>query len=57
MSQRSLSKVYDAIDAQNYKQALKLTDGLLKKAPNWGMARAMKALVLVRMDRRDEGMR
>ena len=57
MSQRSLSKVYDAIDAQNYKQALKLTDGLLKKAPNWGMACAMKALVLVRMDRRDEGMR
>ena len=41
---------------ENYKQALKLTDGLLKKTPEWSMALAMKALVLVRLGRRDEGM-
>jgi hypothetical protein len=55
MSNRNLSRVYDAIDAQNYKLALKLTDGILKKTPGWALVRAMKALVLVRMERREEG--
>jgi hypothetical protein len=31
--QRKLRPVYEAIDARNYKQALKLTNSLLEKKP------------------------
>jgi N-terminal acetyltransferase B complex non-catalytic subunit len=55
MSNRGLSKLYDAIDTQKYKTALKIANQLLQKTPTWDMVRAMKALVLVRMGEIDEG--
>jgi len=55
-SGRSLTKIYDAIDTQNYKQGLKFCDALLKKKPE-PLVRAMKALVLVRMGRAAEGLK
>ena len=54
MSGRSLNKVYDAIDSQNYRGALKLCDQLLRKNPAWEMVHAMKALVLFRLRRHED---
>ena len=56
MSSR-LTKIYDAIDNQNYKQGLKFCDAMLKKAkkPDF-MVSAMKALIVVRLGRTADGL-
>lgn len=57
MSSRSLTKIYDAIDNQNYKQGLKFCDAILKKTNrDDDMVSAMKALIVVRMGKSAEGL-
>ena len=50
---RKVRQIYDALDARNPKQALKLCDASLKKAPV-PLIRALKAVSLERMGKPDE---
>lgn len=45
--------IYEAIDAQNWKQAVKHADAVLKKLPTWVIAKALKAYALAHMGGRD----
>ena len=49
--------VYDALDAHNFKQSLKLCDAALKKAADTSMVKALKAVTLERMGRTEEGLK
>jgi len=56
MDQRRLNPLYEALEAGNHKQALKIATSLLVKSPEWPMAMAMRALVLMRLHRVEEGL-
>ena len=47
--------IYDALDAQNYKQSLKLCTALLSKSDD-ALVRSLKALSLLRLGRTDESL-
>ena len=50
---RKVSPIYEALDARNPKQAVKLCDAALKKA-SIPLVRALKAVALERMGRAEE---
>ena len=54
---RKLRTIYDALDAHNFKQSLKLCDAALKKAADTSMVKALKAVTLERMGRTEEGLK
>ena len=54
MSARKVSPIYEALDAGNPKQAIKLCDGVLKKQADFPLVRALKAVALVRSSRMDD---
>eukprot|EP00899_Mesostigma_viride_P012752 jgi/Mesvir1/21478/Mv03930-RA.1 len=51
---RKLRPLYDAIDARNYKLALKLVNGIQQKHENSLIVKALKALVLERVGKKKE---
>jgi len=52
---RKVGAIYDALDAQNFKQAIKLCDAALKKSSS-PLIKALKALSLHKSGRSDEGL-
>lgn len=54
VAERRLRPVYDALDNLNNKQAIKLTDNILKKQKDFHCAKALKALALIRSGRASE---
>ncbi|KJE95406.1 hypothetical protein CAOG_05860 [Capsaspora owczarzaki ATCC 30864] len=55
VSERRLRPIYDALDTFNNKQAIQLADKVLKKDPILA-AKALKAIALERLGKRDEGL-
>ncbi|KAI1721530.1 n-acetyltransferase B complex (NatB) non catalytic subunit domain-containing protein [Ditylenchus destructor] len=51
---RRLRPIYDAIDAGQNKKAVQEADKILKKHPATSAAKALKALALIRIEKRDE---
>jgi N-terminal acetyltransferase B complex non-catalytic subunit len=51
---RKLRPIYEAIDARNYKQSLKLCNNFLKKKEDSQHAKVLKALTLQRLGKSDE---
>ena len=56
MASRKIGPIYDALDAGNPKQAIKLCDGVLKKSGNIPIVKALKAVALVRTQKTDEAL-
>ena len=57
--ERKVRGVYDALDARNYKQAIKLADAALKKSDgsnNGPLVRSLKAVALERTGRGGEAL-
>ncbi|XP_076930880.1 N-terminal acetyltransferase B complex auxiliary subunit NAA25-like [Bidens hawaiensis] len=54
--ERRVRPVWDAIDSRQFKNALKLSTGLLSKYPNSSYALALKALILERMGKMEEAL-
>ncbi|CAF0784058.1 unnamed protein product [Didymodactylos carnosus] len=54
VNERRLRPIYDFMEISNYRKALDQIDRLLKKQPTFTAAKALKCLVLLKLDRRPE---
>lgn len=54
INERRMRPIYDHLDVGNNKKALQEADKVLRKYPNIQCARALKALVLLRLQRDDD---
>lgn len=54
--ERKVKPIWDAVDSRQFKQALKLSNTLLSKYPNFPYALALKALILERMGKLEEAL-
>lgn len=54
INERRLRPIYDYMEIQNYRKALTDIDRLLKKQSSFTACKALKCLVLLKLDRRQE---
>lgn len=54
MDFRKVRPIYDALDARNYKQALKLATNALEKNPKDSLVKSLKAYALERQGKKAE---
>ncbi|CAO3630245.1 unnamed protein product [Cunninghamella blakesleeana] len=54
LTERKLRPLYDAIDDGQYKIGLQHANKFLKKSPNWGLVKALKAIILLRTGKEEE---
>ncbi|CAO3632493.1 unnamed protein product [Cunninghamella echinulata] len=54
MTEKKLRPLYDAINEGQYKIGLQHANKLLKKSPNWGLVKALKAIILLRTGKEEE---
>ncbi|KAI9304004.1 N-acetyltransferase B complex non catalytic subunit-domain-containing protein [Cunninghamella echinulata] len=54
LTEKKLRPLYDAIDEGQYKIGLQHANKLLKKSPNWGLVKALKAIILLRTGKEEE---
>lgn len=52
--ERKVRPIYDALDARNYKQALRLSTQAVERAPDQPLLKVLKAFSLERTGKKDE---